>query len=447
MIRIVYNFLFFLFFCLSAPYYFLKMLRRGNWRGGFGQRFGRYSEELARSLAGRRTIWIHAVSVGEVNVCTELIRGLQPRLEAFHFVVSTTTSTGMERLRKELPESVTKVYYPIDLSGFVKSALRTIHPSAVILVEAEIWPNFLWRLQRDGIPAFVVNARLSERSYHGYKKNGWLFRSIFSSFAFIGAQNQSDAERFREIGYPDEAVEIPGVLKFDAAGARAKSDFDAGAVLIQSGMKPGAPILVGGSTHDGEEAILSGIAERLRARFPDLFLVIVPRHMERRRQIARALRDAGVKFLLRSELEADSDNIAEGNGCLVVDSTGELVEFYRAATIVFVGKSLTSKGGQNPIEPCSLGKATIFGPKMQNFPYVAEAFVTGGGAIQVDDASGLEGVIAELLGDAARREELGANALKVVKANQGAVARTVEMVMARLDAAGVLCTGASKSGQ
>lgn len=445
MIRIVYNFLFFLFFCLSAPYYFLKMLRRGNWRGGFGQRFGRYSEELRRSLAGKRAIWIHAVSVGEVNVCTELIRKLGPRLPGFHFVVSTTTSTGMERLRKELPESATKIYYPIDLSGFVESALRTVRPAAVILVEAEIWPNFLWKLRRDGVPAFVVNARLSERSYRGYRKHAWLFRSIFSSFAFIGAQNEADADRFREIGYRDEAVEVPGVLKFDAGGAQAASNLDVGAILRKSGMKPGAPVLVGGSTHDGEEAILAKIAGRLRARFPDLFLVIVPRHMERRQRISRALREIGAGFLLRSELDADTADAAIDNDILVVDSTGELLEFYRAATIVFVGKSLTSKGGQNPIEPGSLGKATIFGPNMQNFRYVAKAFVDGDGAMQVDDAAGLERAIGALLDNETRRAELGANALDVVKANQGAVDRTVEMLTARLERAGVLAAEASES--
>ena len=442
MIRIVYNFLFFLFICLSAPYYFLKMLRRGNWRGGFGQRFGRYSAAFKESLAGRRTIWVHAVSVGEVNVCAELIRALEPRLKGCHFVVSTTTSTGMERLRKEFPESVTKVYYPIDLSWFVESALRTIHPSALILVEAEIWPNFLWRLKRDEIPAFVVNARLSDRSYRGYRKHGWLFGSIFSSFAFIGAQNKEDAARFRELGYREEAVEIPGVLKFDAVGTDAGSDFDADAVLRKSGWKPGSPILVAGSTHDGEEAILAGMARNLRARFPDLHLVIVPRHMERRHQIAGALRDLGVTFALRSELTVESSDAVGDNRCLVVDSTGELMDFYRAATIVFVGKSLSSKGGQNPIEPCSLGKPTVFGPNMQNFKYVARAFVDGGGAIQVVDSAGLESAVGELLGDKARREELGANALKVVEANRGAVERTVNMLTARLEEAGVL----SKNG-
>ena len=436
MIRIVYNVLFLAFFCRSAPFYFLKMLRCGNWRSGFGQRFGAYAGDVRQRLADKRTIWLHAVSVGEVNVCTELIRELEPRLPGVHFAVSTTTSTGMARLRAELPDHVSKVYYPIDLFWIVSRALRVIRPVAFILIEAEIWPNLLWRLKRDGVPAMVVNARLSDRSYRGYRKHAWLFRPIFQSFAYVGAQNETDASRLREIGYPEDAVAVPGVLKFDTAKPPKASTLDAGGLMRRCGMKPGAPVLVGGSTHDGEEAILARIAGRLRGRFPDLYLVLVPRHMERRNQVAAALRELKVKFQLRSRLEEQEEN-AECE-CLVVDSTGELIEFYREASIVFVGKSLTAKGGQNPIEPGAVGKAMVFGPNMQNFRYVAKAFVDGDGARQVADEQALESTLADMLSDPNSAEKLGANALKVVEGNRGGVARTVEGVVAKLRAARVI---------
>lgn len=437
MIRIVYNVLFLLFFCLSAPFYFLKMLRRGNWRGGFGQRFGFYSREFRERLRDKRVLWLHAVSVGEVNVCTELIRELEPRLPGFQLIVSTTTSTGMARLREELPGHVAKVYYPIDLFWIVNRALRALHPSAVILIEAEIWPNLLWRLQRDNIPAMVVNARLSDRSYHGYRKHGWLFRRLFASFAYIGAQNESDAERLREIGYAEGAVAVPGALKFDAARPPAEPRLDAGRLLERCGMKANAPVLVGGSTHDGEEALLARIAQNLRKQFPDLFLVLAPRHMERRGQVSAALRRLEVPFQLRSRMDHATEAPPDCQ-CLVVDTTGELVDFYRQATIVFVGKSLTAKGGQNPIEPGALGKAMIFGPNMQNFRAVARAFVAGGAARQVPDEAELERALSELLADRRACASMGEMALRAVAENQGAVARTVDGVLARLRQTGAL---------
>ncbi len=440
MIRIVYNLLFFLFFCLSAPFYFAKMLRRGNWRGGFGQRFGSYAPEVRNEFAGRRTIWLHAVSVGEVNVCTELIRELRPRLPGFHFAVSTTTSTGMARLKEELPGDVSRIYYPIDLFWIVGRALRVIRPVALILVEAEIWPNLLWRLRREGVPAMVVNARLSDRSHRGYRKHAWLFRPIFQSFVYLGAQDETDAARFREIGYRDDAVEVAGVLKFDTAKPPRASRLDAAALIRRCGAKPDAPVLVAGSTHDGEEVILAGIAARLRSEFPDLFLVLVPRHMERRHRVAAALRERGVAYELRSRLTDGGNDRSEAKSvdCLVVDSTGELLEFYREASIVFVGKSLTAKGGQNPIEPGALGRAMVFGPNMQNFRNVARAFVEGGGAVQVADERGLETALRELLGNRERRDELGGRAMAVVGKHQGAVKRTAEGVVAKLRQAGAI---------
>ena len=174
--RFLYNILFTILFCLSAPYYFFKMWRRGNWRPGFRQRFGRYDSRLKQTLTNRQVLWLHAVSVGEVNVCSQLIHALEPHLPNVKIVVSTTTSTGMDRLQRMLSAQVEKIYFPIDYRKCVQRALRVIHPAAVILVEAEIWPNFIWRARGMGIPLFLVNARLSDRSFPRYKKYGFLFR-------------------------------------------------------------------------------------------------------------------------------------------------------------------------------------------------------------------------------------------------------------------------------
>ena len=431
-VRTLYNILFTIFFVLSSPYYFVRMWRRGDWFPGFFQRFGHFDANLKQSLTNRHVLWLHAVSVGEVNLCTQLIRALEPRLPNVKIVVSTTTTTGMAELRRHLPTHIGKIYYPIDRRNYVTHALGTIKPQAIILVEAEIWPNFIWRAQALGIPVFLANARLSDRSFRGYKRFGFLFRPLFASFAGVGAQNEEDAARLREVGCRLEAIHIVGNLKFDAAQLDEPRRLNAPALLQQLGVAPDAPVLIGGSTHDGEEMILAGIAGRLRARFPKLFLILVPRHFERCRDVGRQLRECGAKFVYRNEIAATTQ-FSEGEvDCLLVNTTGELRLFYRPATVVFVGKSLSAMGGQNPIEPGAQGKAMIFGPNMQNFADIARNFVAQNAAIQVQDPETLETAIAGLLADEKRRAELGCNALKVVRENLGAIDRTMEMILEHL---------------
>jgi len=312
-----------------------------------------------------------------------------------------------------------------------------INPKAIVLVEAEIWPNFLWRAKRLDIPVFLANARLSDRSYPRYKRFGFLFRPLFASLAGVGCQNEADAERLRAVGCRPEVVHVVGNLKFDAAKLDEQRALDVPAMLRQLGVPDDAPILVAGSTHDGEEIILAGIAKRLRAKFPKLFLVLVPRHFERCRELGQKLAARDVKFFWRSEYSKKTE-VSDGElECLLVNTTGELRFFYEHATVVFVGKSLTAIGGQNPIEPGALGKAMVFGPNMQNFADATRSFVTQNGALQVNDAAELETALADLLTDEARRAELGRNALKVVAENHGALERTVEMILEQLRERGI----------
>ena len=432
-VRTLYNILFTIFFALCAPYYFVRMRRRGNWQKGFPERFGKYNTKLKQAITNRHTLWIHAVSVGEVNVCTQLIRALEPRVPNLKIVVSTTTTTGMEELHRKLPTHVSKIYYPIDQRSCVVRALNTIRPEGIVLVEAEIWPNFLWRAHDYGWPVFLINARLSDRSYRGYKRFAFLFRPLFALLAGVGAQNEADAAKLRELGCRPEAIQIVGSLKYDAAKLDERRLLNVPALLRQLAVPRGARILVGGSTHAGEEAVLAEQFLRLRARFPDLFLVLVPRHFERSQEVGRELDARGVKFLFRSEIMSHSKFVPGEIDCLLVNTTGELKYFYEYATVIFVGKSLTAQGGQNPIEPGVLGKAMVFGPNMQNFAEIARGFVAQDGAVQVRDAAELEQVLAELLANEQRREQLGRNALKVVHENLGAIDRTVDMIVKHLD--------------
>ena len=239
--RALYNILFLFFFVLSSPYYLWRMLRRGNWRAGFGERFGEYDTKLKQALTNRHALWLHAVSVGEVNICTHLIRALEPRVPNAKIVVSTTTTTGMGELKKKLPTHVSKIYYPVDRWKYVSRAQSLIGPEAIVLVEAEIWPNFIWRAQQQRIPLFLVNARLSERSYRGYKRLGFLFRPLFAAFNGVGAQSEADAARLRELGCRPEAIHIVGSLKFDAAKLDERRTLDVPGMLRQLGVPENAP--------------------------------------------------------------------------------------------------------------------------------------------------------------------------------------------------------------
>jgi 3-deoxy-D-manno-octulosonic-acid transferase len=338
----------------------------------------------------------------------------------------------MGELRRKLPTHISKIYYPLDRRHYVIRALSTIRPEAIVLVEAEIWPNFLWRARDQGIPVFLVNARLSDRSYRGYKRFGLLFKPLFRSLTGVGAQNEADAAKLRTLGCRPEAIRVVGSLKYDAAKLDERRLLDVPALLRQVGVKPGAQLLLGGSTHAGEEAILAEQFRRLRSRFPDLFLVLVPRHFERSREVGSELEARGLRYAYRSEIMAQTQFEPGKIDCLIVNTTGELKYFYEHATIIFVGKSLAAQGGQNPIEPGALGKAMVFGPHMQNFAEVAREFVEQKGAVQVRDAAELERVLGELLADESRREQLGRNALKVVHENLGAIDRTVDMIVKHL---------------
>ena len=431
-VRLLYNLLFPVFFVASAPYYFWKMWRRGGWQRGFSERFGRIESGKLQALGGAKVLWLHAVSVGEVNVSLQLIAALRPLLAGWKFLVSTTTSTGMGELEKKLPADVTRIYYPVDFLWTVRRALDSVRPAAVVLVEAEFWPNFLWQVHERGLPVFLANARVSDKSFRGYHRAGFLFRELFGNFTAVGAQNDADAARLRELGCRADTIHITGNAKFDAAAPAGGASLDVPALLRQLGVPEDAQLLVAGSTHAGEELLLAQMFLRLRERFPKLFLVLVPRHFERTKTVVEELRPTGLHLALRTE-RTDGKTFAPGTvACLLVNTTGELRHFYRHASVVFVGKSLTANGGQNPIEPGAMGKAMVFGPHMENFRPIAAEFVAHDGAVQVPDAAALEAAFATLLSDSVRCEQLGTNALRVVQRNQGASERTAEMIAAQL---------------
>jgi 3-deoxy-D-manno-octulosonic-acid transferase len=431
-VRWIYEMLFSLFTLISAPFYLRKMKRRGNWKEGFSERFGEYSSKLKQALTNRDILWFHAVSVGEVNLCSHLVDFIHREAPNLKIVISTTTSTGMQLLRERFPVGIEKIYYPIDKRRYVRSAFSTLRPRALILVEAEIWPNLVWQARRQRTPIFLVNARLSNGSYKNYKRFGFLFKSIFSSFAGIGTQTEADREKIIKLGARPETVEVFGSLKFDAANLDSGIYLNAADLIQRSGAPQDAIILMGGSTHDGEEEILTKAYLSLKNDFPNLFLVLIPRHYERSAKIAGELEKLGARYAYRSHLAGEVAYEPGEKDVLLVNSTGELKRFYEQADLVFVGKSLTAQGGQNPIEPGALGKPVIFGPNMQNFPKIAPQFVEANAARQVKNEEELTECVRYLLEHPDECAQMGLNAKKVVSNNLGAIEKTGRMILANM---------------
>ena len=430
----LYNLAFNVGLFFSAPYYFFRMWRRGAWREGFTQRFGRYDARIKQAVTNSHVIWLHGVSVGEARIVIPLVEALERRVPNAKLVVSTTTSTGMAVLRENLPTHVSKIYYPIDRRKWVYRALATIRPEMMVLVEAEIWPNFLRRCHRRGTPVTLVNARVSDRSFRRYRRAKALFGPIFATLKGVGAQNESDVSKLIEIGCRPEAIEVTGAVKYDTSSVPERVPVDTAHLFRQCGFPEQATLLVGGSIHPGEEQILAKVFQNLRSTFPHLRLVLVPRHAERSAFVGRELEALGVSHRFRSHLMPNStDANPEPVDCLVVNSTGELRAFYQAADLVFIGKSFASKGGQNPIEPASYGKPTLFGPHMANFQAICDALLAEHAALQVANEEELEATIEELLKNNRKRQEMGYQAKKVVHQQLGALERTADLIIESLE--------------
>lgn len=385
--RPIYNVLFTVGLLLFAPFYFVKLWRRGNWREGFGQRFGRYSSKIKQALTNRRVIWVHGASVGEANLANLVVRALEPRCPQHKFVVSCVSTTGMAELRRKLPADVEKIYFPFDRRVWVRRAFNVLRPEAVVLIEAELWPNFLWHARRRRAPVILVNARISEGAFRGYRRLGFVFRDLFRHLAAVTTQSERDGTRLVQLGCRPETVRTVGSLKFEPAPPAEERPLDVPRLLRHAGMPNGSHVLLAGSTHDGEEVLLAEIFQRLRSRFPKLYLVLVPRHFERCRAVGRQLGRRGLRYVYRSEVRFGAPPQPGASECLLVNSTGELRHFYPHADIVFVGKSLVPGGGQNPIEPAAVGRAIVFGPHMENFPDIVPHLLEADGALQVADAA------------------------------------------------------------
>lgn len=430
-LQIAYNIIYSLGFVLLTPAFLYKMWKRGKYRQNFFQRFGSYSAELRASLATKtdRRCWIQAVSVGEVTVALVLINALQRKFPKLRIVLTSTTSTGYALAKERLPDDVTLLYFPQDFPWSVRRAYDLIQPDFVVLMESEVWPNHIWAAAQRCIPVFLVNARMSPRSARGYRRFGWLFRDVHSKLSLVCAQSQEDAENFCAAGAWREAVQLTGNMKFDASMPHADAQtVDPVQLLKQIGVSPSQPIIVAGSTHPGEEEILFDVYRELRAQIPNLFLVIVPRHVERTREVVELAKSKTIKMLLRTEVNSQLTPTAKPYDCLLVNTTGELKWMYKIATVIFVGKSLVGQGGQNIVEAAASGHPVIFGPHMQNFKAIARQMVVEDACVQIQDAAQLRRAIQDLLQHEDRRKQIVAKARRVIESNLGATDRSVGLM-------------------
>ncbi len=430
MIWWLYNLVFPIAFAFLLPHFILRMLRRGGYGRDFAQRFGWYqSAEAARLDAPGRPIWIQAVSVGELAVAFSFMEEVRRRDPAARFVLTTNTSTGHLLAVKKIQAPDVTLYFPIDVPWVMPRVLRRIRPSAVVLIENEMWPNLIRYARKQGIRSIMINGRISEHSFRGYRKIRFITRRLLPQIHWFCVQSAADRDRLLALGAPAERLELTGSAKYDIEPTSPTAEVRARALLAKIGVQPGQPVLVGGSTWDGEEEALLDIVQEARPAHPDVMLVLVPRHAERRDEVLAEIRKRGMTVVQRSQFPDTAGPVSPRPDVLLVDTTGELRGFYAASDIVFVGKSLTQTGGQNPIEPAMDGKPIVVGPHMENFPAIAQDFLEARAYAQAQDAGELKALILRLLVDPAERSRLGRAASALVARKAGATRLMVDRVL------------------
>jgi 3-deoxy-D-manno-octulosonic-acid transferase len=412
-----YNVALTVLFVTALPLLPFLFLFGNRYREGFTQRLGFYPKKLRYSLRSAKAIWIHAASVGEVRSAEVLVSELKARAPKRKIVLSTFTATG-NQVARQIAGVDAVVFLPLDFSWVVRRALRVFDPALLLIIETEIWPNLLRGAFFSGVPTVLLSGRLSEKAFARYSLVRRFFCRVLIFFSALGMQSRADAARIAELGAREERISVVGNLKF---AARFTGD-DSGRVI--SARDPSRPLIVAGSSHFGEEEILLEALNSARARFPRLSLVLAPRHPERCDDVERMLLKSPFTFERRSRLGVEQFFVYD---VLLLDTVGELPEFFAAGDLAFVGGSLVDVGGHNLLEPARFRKPILFGPYMANFKGIAEEMKHGGAAIEVRGADDLARVCVELLENSETRARMGECAAQIAGANRDALALNLRL--------------------
>lgn len=397
---------------LSLPLVLARLWWRGRkapaYRRRWAERLGRFTPPTAPG-----GVWIHAVSVGEVQAIAPLVRRLLEQRPQLLLTMTTTTPTGSARVQALFGEQVFHVYLPYDLPPALRGFLDRVQPQLLLMVETEVWPNLLAHCEARGIPSLLANGRLSERSFKGYQRLGRLARETFATIDWVAAQALPDAQRFMAAGVPSDRVSVTGSIKFDMRVAASVEE----QVQVLRRQWGDRPIWVAASTHEGEDEILLEAHRLLRQQVPDALLVLVPRHPERFAAVAALCTRQGLPLARRSAAEIPSAAVSVFLG----DTMGELPVFLGAAHAAFIGGSLVPVGGHNMLEASAQGVAVVFGPHVFNFAGISQLLLDEGAAEQVDGVVALATLLSRWLTDASVRAEVGERGRRVVDANRGAL--------------------------
>lgn len=405
---------------LSLPWWAVQMLRLGKYRTGLAERLGFVPARLKDAKAG--SIWVHAVSVGEVLAVSRLITELQSAYPETQIFVSTTTATGQSLARERFGEARC-FFMPLDLGFAVRAYLKALQPRMLLLAETEFWPNLLHLARKRGTAVTVVNARISDRSFPRYRRFRWFFQRVLSHVDLFLTQTAADAERLRAIGAPTERVRVSGNLKFDVRPhATSWLVQDLRAAIAHMAITKDALVIVCGSTAEGEEEILLAAFQQIQRQFPATVMVLAPRHPERFDRVAGLIAARNTAFVRRSSWTAA---VPLSGGVFLLDSVGELASIYALADIAFVGGSLVPVGGHNILEPAQYGAAIIVGPHTFNFREIVGIFAQGN-AIRVASSENLASQLLELLKNAAERKQLGQRAKELFEQHAGATQKTLQ---------------------
>ena len=413
-------------FVIFSLFYLPTLIFKGKLHRDFFERFGRYDKaKLAAIAAAKDAIWIQAVSVGEVALCRDLVTLIKERFPGRTIIFSTITKTGNDLAKKLFAKDAVIIYFPLDFSFIVKRVIRLIRPKMYMMVETEIWPNFLKEIERNTIPAILINGRISDRSFGKYRFAKPFLRKILWNMNELCMQSKTDADRIIAMGARPEKVRVTGNIKFDLQVKA--SQLNAEEIRRQIGIGPDDELLVAGSTHAGEEGAVIAAYKSLLEKFPHLKLLIAPRHIERSSEVEAIVKEYDFVPIRLSNSNAIR-NTHDARRIYILDTIGLLNDFYSVATIVFIGGSLIKHGGQNPIEAAIYGKPVIFGPYMFNFKNIAEAFLTKNAAIRIDNEDELTPVLHNLLADEKKRREVGRAAQQVVIENRGATEQALSQI-------------------